>query len=121
MLLKIYSQESKDIKKNGQKRKVGEAQACHHHFKTSKLVRAFCFFIRESLLRETNGNLAELKEACITLLFIHLHYVLHYPTFYNQCKLSSASPPSIAKIHNKYVLFMKGNSPNNDLSSFNKV
>ena len=35
-------------------------------------------------------DIAESGESCTTLLYIHLHYVLHYSIFYDQCALSCA-------------------------------
>ena len=54
------------------------------------------------------------------LQFVRLHFVLHYPIFYNECAVSCASPWSLIIAHNLHFIvtgFEKGNLVNNDLSS----
>ena len=54
--------------------------------KNAKQINTQCHslfpYLKKILQRETNshGNLAEPKEACITLSFLHLYYMLHYLT-----------------------------------------
>ena len=72
-------------------------------------VGLFIFLFLNFFLSEIDAlqNFAQSKEACTMVLFIHLHYVLHYPMFHDQCALSCASPQSLSTILNSYCIMKR--------------